>query len=1009
MKLLLIQLSDMHFENTEQTHSIKIDKMISAIKANADAEECIIIISGDLAAKGKKTDYQFVKGFIIALLRALNENGYKNRKIHILSVPGNHDIDYTSLDITIKDIIKAYDDGTIEELKSNYIESMKNYFLYATENECFNEDKIVSKKVLDYNGKRVGFVLLNTAPLSLLGGNAEDMGNHYLSESELKKIDDATDADINILVLHHSIEWLRTSYKEKMRKSITKKYSLVLSGHEHSSLGQSSCIDNNGTVQFIQGNALYGFTDEGNGFCTLTIDFDNFAIEGFSYIWKNNLYVPNKIIDTRLRTTVSEEIELLQGFKKQLLCDSTNRKVDEYYVFPGITYNMLDENDNIQRFDIDDERNLFDFLNNRSYTVITGKHKSGKSLLAKRLFRYFYEKGKKPLFIEASSINKKRIERTIDYIFGEEYATDDYAYEKYKQLEKSQRVAIIDEADMLPTQTLETLVSFLGQSMGQIIVFSEDKLNLNVRKQVVETLVDENELTLNIKSFLYDKRKVLIGNILQNSDKEYDVEKETAKINDLINMQVKYFNLDPEFIISFVKQYETDINFKFTAGMNVFNVVYESSIRNQIIANSGDVDPTHMINVLRELAYNMHFGKKTSVSIEEISQIAEVYKKEYRQIVNIKSFLDAVLSAKILIENNNEYRIRDHTIIAYFVAQALNQKYYQDEDIKDNLDELLRNLCFSINSDIVLFLALITNNPKFVNIIIEGAQKHFESQEELSFDRKNVEYILNTKLPIKDSLPDKEERKQRENEIAKQEENAKLADLIELVNEYDYTEEDLKKIENQIMISFKYLEILSKTLPAFCQNMKADQQDRLVELIYRCPNQFLYTILKDIGENFDEFTNDLYSEISILRKERNVAEISLQSVRRVLEQISSVLVIALYQLVASTCTNEQSILALNEFNSKNNSNYELQNLMMCARIDDIVSFSKKVKILDKKLENNLSKSIIRFTVRDYFLRNSSMDLHGEAQSLMDQFFAGSTRKNIQMNMAKKRLSDKDRT
>lgn len=38
-----------------------------------------------------------------------------------------------------------------------------------------------------------------------------------------------------------------------------------------------------------------------------------------------------------------------------------------------------------------------------------------------------------------------------------------------------------------------------------------------------------------------------------------------------------------------------------------------------------------------------------------------------------------------------------------------------------------------------------------------------------------------------------------------------------------------------------------------------------------------------------------------------------------------------------------------------------------------------------------------------------MDLHGEAQSLMDQFFAGSTRKNIQMNMAKKRLSDKDRT
>lgn len=1009
MKILLIHISDMHFENSEQTHSIAIDKMISAIKSNANAEECIIVISGDLAAKGKKTDYLFVKGFVGALLRALNENGYKNKKIHVLTVPGNHDIDYSSFEVTIKDIIKAYDNGTIEKLKSNYIESMNNYFSYATRNECFEEDKVVSKKIFDYGDKKVGFVLLNTAPLSLLGGNAEDMGNHYLSESELKKIDDATDADINILVQHHSIEWLKSSYKEKLRKSITKRYSLVLSGHEHSSLGQSSCIDNNGVVQFIQGNALRGYTEEGNGFCTLTIDLNNFTIEGYSYIWKNSLYVPNKIIDTGLSATLSGDIELLQNFKEQILCDSNKRKVDEYYVFPGVTYNMLDENDNIQRFDIDDEKKLFEFLDNRLYTVITGEHKSGKSLLAKRLFKYFYDKGKKPILIEASGINKKKIERTVDYIFGEEYSTDDYAYEKYKQLEKAQRVAIIDEADMLSAQTLEALVIFLEQSMGQIIVFSEDKINLNVRKQVVDTLVDENDLTINIKSFLYDKRKVLIGNILQNSSKEYNVDKETEKINDLINMQVKYFNLDPEFIISFVKQYEMDINFKFTAGMNVFNVVYESSIRNQIIANASDIDPTHVINVLRELAYKMHFEKKSSVKLEEISQVAEAYKKEYRQIVNIKSFLDAVINARILIENNNEYRFRDHTIIAYFVAQALNQKYNQDEDIKQNLDELLRNLCFSINSDIVLFLALITNNPKFVNIIIEGAQKHFTNQEELSFDKKNVEYILDTNLPIKDSLPDREERKQRENEIAKQEENVKLTDLIELVNEYDYSEKDLEKIENQVMISFKYLEILSKALPAFCQNMKADQQDRLVELIYRCPNQFLFMILKDIGDNFEEFTNELYSEISTLRKERNVAEISLQSVRRVLEQISSVLVIALYQLVASTCTNEQSILALNEFDRENNSNYELQNLMMVARIDDVTLFSKKVKALDKKFENNLSKSIIRFTVRDYFLRNNKINLHGEAQSLMDQFFSNSTRKDIQMNMAKKRLSDKDRT
>ena len=75
--------------------------------------------------------------------------------------------------------------------------------------------------------------------------------------------------------------------------------------------------------------------------------------------------------------------------------------------------------------------------------------------------------------------------------------------------------------------------------------------------------------------------------------------------------------------------------------------------------------------------------------------------------------------------------------------------------------------------------------------------------------------------------------------------------------------------------------------------MTVEQQDRLVNLIYRCPNQFLFAILKDIGENFDDFINDLYEEIATLRKEKNIAEISIQSVKRVLEQISSVFLISL--------------------------------------------------------------------------------------------------------------------
>lgn len=1006
MKLLIIHLSDMHFENTSQVSHVRINKIIDAIDT-VDIDECIITISGDLAGKGKKTDYEHVRGFIEELIQELNKNNFKNKKISVLAVPGNHDIDFSLLNNpNIRDIIKAYEDNTIDELKMRYINSMENYFSFVTKYGLFTDDRVISKKIIEYGDKKVGFVLCNTAPLSLLDGHSEDMGNHYLSNLELQKIEDATEADINILVLHHSIEWLKSDYKEELRKSIVNKYSLVLSGHEHSSIGQSNCIDNSEVVQFVQGNALHGYTNDGNGFCTITIDLDDFLLEVTSYIWKDSLYIPKKIIDSNIKSNSYRDIELSSDFYNQIIYDSYG-KIDDHYVFPGVTYNILDEKVNMQRIDIDDEHELFNFLNNRQYTVITGEHKAGKSILAKRIYKYFYDNGKTPILIEATNVNNKKLHKTIEYVFREEYKTDNYSYEKYRQLNKSQKIAIIDESKMLTPRTLDNLMNILKEYMGQIIVFREDKINLDVRNQVVDTVLD-NELTLNIKPFLYDKRKMLISNILKYSDKEFDVQVETTKINDLINGQVKYFNLNPEFIISFVNQYEKDINFKYTAGMNVFNIVYENSIINQIIDNSNEIEATHVVNILRELAYIMHFEKRSSVNVSIITKTVDDYNKNYRQSSSFREFLNATTNAKILIENNNEYRFRDRTIIAYFVALAINHKYLQeDEDIKQKIELLLRELCFSINSDIVLFLVLITNNTKFVNIIIEGAQQHFGNEEELSFDKKNVEYILDTNLPIKDSFPDKHDNEKRENQIAKHEEKVKKTDLIELVNEYDYTEEDLKKAENQVMISFKYLEILSKTLPAFCQNMKAEQQDRLVEIIYRCPNQFLFSIFKDIAENFDEFTNDLYNEIEVLRKKKNIKEISIQSVRKVLGQMSLVIIIAIYQVVASTCTNEQSIIALSAFDSASNSNHALQNLMMLARINDVNAFSKKAKDISKRYNSNLSKSIIQFTVRDFFLRNSDIKLYGESQSLMDMLFSNSTRKDMKMDRAKKRLISKD--
>ena len=140
------------------------------------------------------------------------------------------------------------------------------------------------------------------------------------------------------------------------------------------------------------------------------------------------------------------------------------------------------------------------------------------------------------------------------------------------------------------------------------------------------------------------------------------------------------------------------------------------------------------------------------------------------------------------------------------------------------------------------------------------------------------------------------------------------------------------------------------------------------------------------------------------RQEKNMKEIRVDSVKRMIELISSSLIIALYQLVVDTATTEQSISALDAFDFSINSNYQLMNLMMKSKHGDITQFSKRAKELDKILDRKLEKSIIFYTVRDYFLEYNK-DIYGKAQSLMDHFFGKQSKQRLKMEMAKKRLTN----
>lgn len=301
MKITIFHLSDMHFSDKNQIELGHVEKMVQVLnKTENIADEYMVIVSGDIANKGYKRHYNFADLFLSRLIEGIEIK--TGKKALLCIVPGNHDVNFDNCDLSLEMIKKGYEDDNLGVLVSKYLHHMTDFFEYSSKHNCFSEgNRIVSKKCIEFDRMSLGVVLVNSAPFSLLGGNADDMGYHFLSDEDINKIKSIADCDYNILVIHHSIEWFSHDVKSQLREIIGSKYSLLLTGHEHESVGEEKQTNKLSRTSYVQGNALLGEASEGNGFDIVCIDTDINHMKAFSYIWKEDHYTSREILYSEIQ------------------------------------------------------------------------------------------------------------------------------------------------------------------------------------------------------------------------------------------------------------------------------------------------------------------------------------------------------------------------------------------------------------------------------------------------------------------------------------------------------------------------------------------------------------------------------------------------------------------------------------------------------------------------------------------------------------------------------------
>ena len=211
MKLLILQLSDVHCTDENIEHNVRIDKIGSALRSIGNVDKVILCFSGDLSASGSTTEINSGRAFINKVIIAMSKS-LKCGHIETYIVPGNHDISIPESGHSSADILSWNRNEKIE----SELREMKPFFEYAHSIGCFVNNELIDDITIDLDGKTLQLTLLNSAPFSTRQNDNKEL--HFFPSSICDKLVRKKDTDYKITMVHHSYEWFEWDTKETLKK-----------------------------------------------------------------------------------------------------------------------------------------------------------------------------------------------------------------------------------------------------------------------------------------------------------------------------------------------------------------------------------------------------------------------------------------------------------------------------------------------------------------------------------------------------------------------------------------------------------------------------------------------------------------------------------------------------------------------------------------------------------------------------------------------------------------------
>lgn len=1007
MKILFLHLSDAHLRDNTDLRLININAIVNSLAQIGEFDECALVFSGDITNSGEKNAYANAGRFVGYIAKNISQKYIDGKIVQTLVVPGNHDNLVKNKDRDNLELESYYEKNELDSRYNEDLEELSNFYEFAKRNRCFSKEKIIDVKKLKFGNFIIKVNLINSAPFSLLGSGNRDKGMHYIPLAEFEKLNIDLHQKYTISVIHHSPEWFSDESKHRLYNALNESTDLLFVGHEHFALNEDKNV-NGKHIDISSGVAIYGTKTE-HGFNALVLDTQAHTLVGYKYIYSGKIYKPTKVIDNKnVMFNINSSFKFTTEFQKELLTDTNERdgeNYSKYFIFPSLE--SKDNSSDFKNFTVTSDIKFQELLTIKSKIAIEGNSRTGKSILAKYLTNLLSE-DYTVLYLTEDSFAPKNIRNIIKYALQYEFG-DDADIDEFLQLEKEKKILIADDNDKVDKEKWNTLLDEYSEQFGHIITFCGIDWKLNIKDRTMEELTENAFFHLKICPFYYVKREQLIKKICSNYLVEYpslDLEEKSKKINEDITNQIKYFQLTPDFIHQFVDYYIQFSHIKTQSEMNVFSKVFVANITYRISKNikeENDID--EILIALDYVAHYIHFVKKyQKITYKEFENAVEEYKKRYdNEELNTKYAYTVAIKSNILKESSTSFDVEfcDENLLAYFVAQHLNRSCQKGERPED-LKEVLDNICFGINGDVILFLSYITNNTQILTPILQSIYTHMNDWIELDIDKNNIEYLSKVSNASTPKLPDKKDKekiKEEKNKIEKEiiEEKESQADSL-----YSYDASKVNSFSNKIAKSINYLELVAKILPNFRFMLQGNEKKEITEILYTYPNKLLYFMLKDIDANCSKIIEDILKKKPKTRKGILITE---DMITRELQNQSMAYILSIYDFISMTAATPKTIGDLEKFDYSQNTNYKIQNLMMQENIANFKTFATRAEEIFDASDLPLIKQMVTLIVRKYFIYHD-VEMHGDSIHLIDKFFGKDQRKNFLILQAKNQIIKK---